>query len=161
VGDHATFLRGLDDEIAFALRERATGVDWVLPDALARGAARARGMATDPYAVGMEPLRSGKLLATGELGEPLASQLRSLAALHDARFVLAPVELRFERTAVAADAGAAAGETGTAILRVALIDARLAKAVWTGDVRGEPTAALTPAIAASIAGRFVDLIAAP
>jgi hypothetical protein len=110
----------------------------------------------------MDPLRPGRLLATGELGEPLASQLRNLAAMHDARFVLAPVELRFERAAAGGQQPAAAsGEAGTAVLRVSLIDVRLAKAVWSGDVRSDVATALTPAVAASVAGHFVDLIAAP
>ena len=54
---------------------------------------------TDPYALAEEPLRSPVAVdRRTRLAEPLASQLRTMVALHeDARLVLAPVELRFER----------------------------------------------------------------
>jgi hypothetical protein len=66
-----------------------------------------------------------------------------MIALHDSRFVLLPVELRFERDA--------AGQ-GLAVLRVDLIDGRL------GEVRSDPAATFSPALLASLATHFADLV---
>ena len=76
-------------------------------------------------------------VALSRYGDPLASQLRTMIALHEsARYVLLPVELRFEREA--------AGRS-YAMLRVVVVDARAAEARWVGEVRGD--AAANPAAA--------------
>jgi hypothetical protein len=72
-----------------------------------------------------------------------------MIALHDARAVLLPVDLRFERDA--------AGQ-GLAVLRVDLIDGRLGEVRWVGDVRSDPAATVSPALLASQAQHFADLI---
>jgi hypothetical protein len=88
------------------------------------------------------------------LGDPLATQLRTMVAMQEsARAVLLPVELHFERDAVKRD-------QGVAVLRVALIDGRLGEVRWIGDVRSEPSPTFSPALVTSVANKFADLITA-
>jgi hypothetical protein len=154
VGDPRAFLARLDDEIAFAVRQRGAATKWTWPDELTRLARRNASFATDPHDVAAEPLRPrpGQRPVV-EVRDPLASQLRSLVALRDARFALLPVEVRFEP--------AGGGTSGRAVLYLALVDARLATVVWTTQIASDtataPTAAALPA---SLGERFADLVAA-
>ena len=153
VGDAAAFLRQLDAELVFALGERSLGASWIFPERLATAARRSAGLAPDPYTVDASGLRPPvPRRGPPDLHEPLGSQLRALAALTDARYALIPVELRFERTGV---------DRGRALLHVVLADVRLAQAVWRGDVASDPATTFSPALAASLAARLTDLIAAP
>lgn len=153
ITDQRAWLGDLDGELAFALGERGLRGQWVFAEDLVRGFRRNPTLSPDPYRLTVEPLRTAGRLAPGtRLPEPLASQVRTLVAVHDARFVLIPLETGFEP---AADAG------GRARLRLALVDARLSDVRWIGEVRGDPHPTLTPAVAASLAARFADLIAAP
>jgi hypothetical protein len=146
------YLRSVDDEIAFALGERGFRTNWIFPEALAKAAKRNAGYTADPYALAAEGLRPpGQRNPALMLRDPLASQIRSLVALNDSRYVLFPVELRFEKD----------GGMGRAVLRVALIDARLSQLRWVGDVHSDPAATFSPGLAASLAGHLADLIAAP
>ncbi|MFL5577342.1 MAG: hypothetical protein ACJ79S_15395 [Gemmatimonadaceae bacterium] len=165
-GSPATYLANLDDEIAFALADRGVGRGWVMPRDVVRSARRNPTFATDPHALGVAPLLPGARAPRGgePLAEPLASELRTVVALGDARYVLVPVELRFERVAAPASAGGitapgAAAASGRAILRLALVDARAAKVRWSGDVASDPAPRLSPALAAGVAGRVADLVA--
>ena len=151
------YLAALDDEIVAALRDRGVVGHWVLPEQVVRSARRNPTFASDPHALSVEPLlpraRSGG--AASEIADPLRSQLRAITALsEDARFVLVPVELRFER----APADPAAGR---AVLHLALVDTRLAQVRWTGDVASDDASSLSPAVAASLADRVATLAAAP
>ena len=155
--DARGYLAALDDEIVAALRDRGVVGHWVLPEQVVRSARRNPTFASDPHALSVEPLlpraRSGG--AASEIADPLRSQLRAITALsEDARFVLVPVELRFER----APAGPAAGR---AVLHLALVDTRLAQVRWTGDVASDDASSLSPAVAASLADRVATLAAAP
>ncbi|HKG92639.1 MAG TPA: hypothetical protein VKA84_12130 [Gemmatimonadaceae bacterium] len=156
MGPAADYLRLVDDEIAFALRERQVGADWVFPPQLAATARRNAPVAADPYALEvaqlLAPPRSGGPV---EIVEPLAGQARSLVAFSDARYVLIPTELRFERRAQTAESGGAA----RAVLRVAVVDARLSRLRWAGDVASDTASAFSPAIAAGVAARLADLVA--
>ena len=87
-----------------------------------------------------------------EVVEPLAGQLRSLVALNDARYVLVPAELRFERAAQSAGAA-------RAVLRVTVVDARMSRVRWAGDVASDTVSAFSPALAAGVAARLADLVA--
>ncbi|MBA3891422.1 MAG: hypothetical protein H0X64_12920 [Gemmatimonadaceae bacterium] len=149
IGDDRQFLRTVDDEIAFSLGERV-GRQWSFARDVERMARRNATYAPDPYRLGAEVLRPGMRRRADQLAEPLASQLRTLTAMHEARYVLLPVEVRFER---------AAEGMGRAVLHIALIDTRLNRVAWTSDVRGDATASLTPAAAASVAVRLADLVA--
>ncbi len=145
-------LSEVDDEIAFALGERGFRTQWIFPEQLVRSAQRNAPHAPDPRALAAEGLRPlARRLSDGRLGEPLASQLRALVALHGARYALFPVELRFEKI----------GNGGRAVLHVLLLDARLSRATWGGDVRGDTASKYGRGLIASAANNLADLIAAP
>ncbi|HSJ65912.1 MAG TPA: hypothetical protein VK922_18665 [Gemmatimonadaceae bacterium] len=147
------WLATVDDEIAFALRERGAARRWTLPDDLRRAARRNAAFAPDPSTVAAQPLRPRGRQLPQRVPEPLISQLRSLIALRDeVRFALLPVEVRFEPLA---DGG------GRALLHLVLVDVRRAEFAWAIDVPSEPAAELSPALAASLGSRVADLIAAP
>ena len=152
-GATSEYLGGLDDEIAFALKERGFQSAWAFPDEVTRTARRNRAYAPDPHQLAAESLRG--LLRTEKdrrVLDPLATQIRSLVGLHDARFALFPVEVRFEKT----PAG-----SGVALLRVVLIDARASEVTWQADIMSDPSTTLSPALLASLAGHLADLIASP
>jgi hypothetical protein len=143
--------RQLDSSIARALEDRGLAQRWVMPPALSRTFERNRSYAADPYLLAMEPLRSASLVSGGKFGEPLSSQLRTMIALEaDARYVLLPVELRFEKEG--------AGLRG--VLRIAFVDPRTAEARWVGEVKGDAAVAPGPAFA-SVGQRVADLFLAP
>lgn len=143
--------RQLDSAILVALEARGLASRWVMPAALQRTFERNRSYATDPYQFGLEPLRAPKFETLSRYGEPLASQLRTMVALEaDARFVLLPVELRFERD----------GARMRGVLRTVFADPRLAEARWVGDVKGDAVSAAAAALA-SVAQRLADLFIAP
>jgi hypothetical protein len=148
------FLRVLDDEIAAALADRGLGQAWVFPDQLWRGHSRNPSLGVDPYRLATQPLRGVRLAVGDRISEPLASQLRALAAVHDGRLVLLPVEVFFD-----IDRAARTGRTG---LRLALVDARLAEVRWLGEVKARRSGTepdreqLT-----DVATRLADLVTAP
>ena len=143
--------RAMDSSIAVALGGRGLAERWVLPAELKRAFERNRSYAADPYQLAIEPVRSAKFVTEERYGEPLSSQLRTMIALHeDTRFVLLPIELRFEPV----------GSAARGVLKVALLDPRYAQARWVGDVKGD-AAATAPQALASVAGRVADLFVAP
>jgi hypothetical protein len=149
--DVRSYLASVDDEIAYALKERDVGTGWAPAAQMVRSAQANAAYATDPHALAVDALLSGRRQSDAPLAEPLASQLRTLVALADARFALLPVELRFEP---------ATQGTARAVLRMAIVDARLAQLRWVGEVGGDPSATLSSAVAASVAARVADLFAA-
>jgi hypothetical protein len=154
VGRSRDVLRTMDADIAAALEERGIRQRWVLPEQLAASYARNRAYGADPYALAEDPLRSPNLLAGTRLPEPLASQLRTMIALHeDARLVLSPVELRVERSG--------SGSTGRASLRVVLVDPRTSETRWIGQVQSDTASTWSPALTATLAQRLANLVAAP
>jgi hypothetical protein len=144
----------LDDEIAAALAERGLGQTWVFPDQLWRGHSRNPSLGVDPYRLASQPLRSARLAVGDRLPEPLASQLRTLVAVHDGRLVLVPIEVYF-------DIDRAAGSGRTA-LRLALADARFAEIRWLGEVKAaQPGTAPDRAQLVDVATRLANLVIAP
>lgn len=140
--------RYLDDELLKRLRERGLAANWILPADLVRAHERNRTYVVDPYQLAIEPLRSARFIAGSKYGEPLSSQLRTMIALHeDARLVLLPINLRLEG--------------GRAVLRVALLDPRLAEARWVGEIRSDSAGAPTPSSLSQVSGRLADLFIAP
>ena len=144
--------RQLDSLIATGFSDRAIGREWFMPPELVRAYERNRAYAADPYNLATDPLRPAAFIALSHYGDPLATQLRTMIALHtDARFVLVPVELRFQREQL--------GST-IAVLRVVIADARAAQGMWVADIRSEPT--LEPGKAlASVASKLADQFIAP
>jgi hypothetical protein len=154
-GANSAFLHALDSLVGAQLAER--GVAWPTPADVERAARRNPTYSPDPHRLAVNALLAGRRPPQdGAVADPLASQLRTIVALSDARYVVVPSEVRVERDA----AGAA-----RAVLRLVLVDARAAQLRWAGDVASEPAAAaapvLSPAAAATLAARFADLIAAP
>jgi hypothetical protein len=148
--------RRLDTSIVAILEERGLATRWVLPAELTRAYERNRAYAADPYQLVWDPVRSSRFKTGERYGEPLSSQLRTMIALHgDARYVLLPIELRFERDATGGSAG-----MGRGVLRAALVDARATEARWVGEVRGDVVGDHTAALA-SVAAKLVDLFVAP
>jgi hypothetical protein len=148
VGDERAYLTTVDDEIAFAIRERAFKGKWAFPADLARSARRNPGFAADPYAISVGPLAPVERDPDKFIAEPLAGQLRAFAGLFNARYAFVPVEMR-----VAPDASGG----GRATLHAVVVDTRAAKITWKGDVTGDVVRAFSPAIAAGLAGRVADL----
>lgn len=147
------YLGGLDDEIAFALKERGFQTAWAFPEEVKRTARRNSAYVSDPHSLAAEGLRA--LLRTEKdrrVLDPLATQIRSLVGLLDARFALFPVEVRFEKTP---------NGSGVALLRIVLIDARASEVTWQADIMSDPSPTLSPALLASLAGHLANLIAAP
>jgi hypothetical protein len=144
--------RSLDADILAALEERGLRKAWIFPDQLQQSFRRNASYATDPYALAEEPLRAPGVAIDTRLAEPLASQLRTLVALHeDARLILAPVDLRFEK----------AGAGGRGVLRLLLIDPRTSSVRWVGEISSDTVATFGPAVSASIASRLANAIATP
>ena len=148
-------LRALDDAVQKELAERGITRQWIFPADLVRAARANPSYGQDPYALAAGPLRVGDIPPGTPVGSPLVMQLRTMVALQEnARAVLLPVELRFERDT-------AAGR-GVAVLRLALLDGRLGEVRWMGDVRSESTPSFArDVLLRSVAARFADLITAP
>jgi len=146
------YLKSLDDELLFALGERGLKTQWVYPADLVRSMRKNPTYAVDPYTLAVDPLRNPNLQPGAKLTDPLATQLRTMIALQDARAVLIPVELRFEKDK--------SGQ-GIAILRLALLDGRLGDVRWVSEVKSDPSPTLSRTLLASIAGRIADLITTP
>ena len=151
-GSARELLDALDGEIASVLGERGVRGMWAFASDVARSAQRSPTLAPDPRTLAVNELALDRRKAGALLTEPLASQLRALVALHDARYALVPVELRIQPLG----AGSARG-----VLRAALVDARQSQVRWAGDVAGDSTAVLGPALAASVARHLADLVASP
>jgi hypothetical protein len=147
------YLRLLDDEIAAVLAERGLKSQWIYPADLVRAMKGSPTYAVDPYTLGVGILRNSMVVSGTRLGDPLATQLRTMVALHeDARAVIVPVELRFEKET---------NGQGSAVLRVAMLDGRLGDVRWIGSVRSDPADKLSRAVLSSLAAHFADLITAP
>jgi hypothetical protein len=150
IGRPADVQRNLDADLLAALEERGLRKRWIFPDDLQASFKRNASYAADPYALAEEPLRSPSLNVEQRLPEPLASQLRTLVALHeDARLILAPVEVRFEPS----------GTGGRAVLRLVLVDPRLSRPTWIGEVVSDSAPAFGPVISASLASKLANLVA--
>jgi hypothetical protein len=143
-------LATLDSVIADTLRSRVGNAGWVYASDVIRSAADNPTYATDPRAFAVNPLRSSSVKVADRLPEPVASQLRTMIALHDARLVLIPLDLTVERTA--------AGE-GHPVVHLVLVDPRSSIVRWIGQVVGPDSPAFTPGLSALIAARFADLFA--
>jgi len=143
--------RTLDADIMAALDERGLKSTWIFPPQLEQSFKRNASYAADPYTLAEEPLRSPMLAVDARLPEPLASQVRTMVALHDdVRLLLAPVELRLEK------AGATGGR---GVLRLVLLDARGSNVRWIGQVAGDSASAFGPKITASVAARLANVVA--
>ena len=151
VGAAQSVTMSLDSILADSLRGRIGNVrSWIFGQELAKSAANNPTYATDPYGLTVFSLRAPGVKVDDRLAEPLASQLRTMIALQDARMVLIPVELRFDRT----PAG-----LGRPMVRLVLVDPRASVVKWIAEVPGADQISFTPSYSASLAARFADLFA--
>jgi len=159
IGRLVDLQRTLDADISAAFEDRGLKRSWIFPDALEQSYRRNQTYASDPYALAEEPLRSPSLATQQRLPEPLATQVRTLIALHDdVRFVLAPVELRLEPVPAPPGGGSASGR---GVLRVVLLDARTSSVAWRDDIVSDTTSTFGPVVTASIASRLANVVAVP
>ena len=147
-GQAASYLRELDNAIAVALTERGVTSSWVLADRLIASARRNPIAMPDPTQIPADRMR-GRLVPGNVVGDPLASQLRALTAIGNARHALLPVELRFEHVAGGV----------RPVLRIVLVDTRTSMIRLSRDVVGDPHASFSPMILTNMAERFADLFA--
>jgi hypothetical protein len=147
------FMRSFDAALAAELGARGLATRWVYPEALVRAGRNNPSYSIDPYALAVGSLRGPGVATGARLGDPLATQLRTMIALQElARAVLIPVELRFDKTLEG---------QGIAVLRLALVDGRLGEVRWIGDVRSAPSATFSRELLTSVAAHSADLFAAP
>ena len=146
------FERTLDADIPAAFEDKGIKKGWLFPPELRASYRRNSSYAADPDNFALEPLRSPMLAIDTRLPEPLASQVRTLVALHDdTRLVLAPVELRLEP--VPGQPG------GRAVLRLVLLDARLSNVRWIGEIVSDPSPTLGASITANVAAKLAAAVA--
>ena len=154
ISDHDAYLSSLDSEIEFAFSDRGVKKVWVFPEALDAMAKRNQPYAPDPHGMAAQWLRyPGPKRLPEQLPDPLASQLRTLAALQEGgQLVFLPIELRFQPVP---------GGKECAVLRFAIFDAVRAKIIYMADVASDPAASFGPALAASLAGHLADQLGPP
>lgn len=140
-----------DSLLSEALNEHGLGGTWATPAEVQRAAKRNVMYAGDPRNLGAFPVRYGAKKDT-PLSDPLASNLRRIVALHDARYALVPVELHVNSEKPGG------GHLG---VRLLLVDARLSVPVWQVDLIGESAATYSPALLRKLATRVADLVVAP
>jgi hypothetical protein len=152
LGPSRETLRAMDDDIAAAIANRGLKAGWIFPADLAVSYKRNPTYATDPYALAEEPLRSPAFVAGSRLPDPLATQLRTMIALHEnARFVLLPIELRFEHVDTT--------NTSRATLTLATVDPRFSEVRWVGLIKTDTSSTDPQVLMAALARHFADLIA--
>lgn len=147
----ADILAAVDRALTDTLHDRVRNQAWVFADALVASSKNNPTYATDPHALSIQMLRSPKLQVAERLTEPLATQLRTMLALHDGRLVLIPIELRFDRT----PAGAA-----RPVLHLVMVDPRLSDVRWVADVAGADLSSFSPSFTAALAANLADLFVA-
>jgi hypothetical protein len=146
------YLKSLDDEIAFALAERGLKTQWIYPADLLKSMRGNPTYAIDPYTLAADPLRNPDVKPGAKLSDPLATQLRTMVALQDARAVMLPVELRFEKDKTG---------QGIAILRLAVLDGRLGEVRYLSELKSDPSPTFSRGLLASVANKVADLVTAP
>lgn len=123
---------------------------WVFPAQLAQAAKRNPTYAVDPWSIrAPEAVRRLERSRQATLAEPVASQLRVLVGLENARYALVPVAWHVEP----ADAG-----TGRVVMHLAVIDVRAARLHWSGDVRSDTASSPSPSLLASLMANLADLV---
>ncbi|MDE3152571.1 MAG: hypothetical protein KGL93_10035 [Gemmatimonadota bacterium] len=145
-------LRQLDSAIVAEFDARGLNGTWYFAPTLEKSYQLNSTYAANPYMLAETALR-GEIRVGKTYGEPLATQLRTMIALQDgARFVILPVDVRFET----------AGEgQGVAVLKLVLVDARTTEFQWVHEVKSDPAAAFGPPVLASLARHFADLVVSP
>lgn len=150
IPNRAAYLAALDDQIEAAMTSRGIK-SWAFGREVERASKMNSILMTDARSLSAEWLR-GRTLPETAVRDPLAQQVRGLVGLKGNRYALLPVEVRFQNRGPG---------TGVAILRIVMIDSRMALIKWIGEVESDPTRTFSPALAANVAAHFADLVLAP
>ena len=150
IQNRAAFLSDLDNQIERVFTERGLK-GWTFGREVERASKLNSILMTDARSLSAEWLR-GRVLPETTVRDPLAQQVRGLVGLKGSRYALLPVEVRLENRT---------GGTGVAILRIVMIDSRMAMIRWVGEVTSDPMRTISPALTTSLATHFADLVVAP
>lgn len=160
-------LRAMDAELEFAFGERRSAEDWVLPSDLRRTMERNPSLSIKPDRLAYNPL----LVPINDrkyIPEPLHTQLRTLAAMYDTRYVLVPVRLTVEvestdearsGSEVAYSGGDAVAPAQRAYMLAAMIDIRRSDVLWLGEFVGDPGTSDSGSLLATLANRMAEQLA--
>ena len=148
-GPDSTVRQRVDSTLESLLTDRGVN-QWVYPPALTRSAKRNPTYLINPHSIRASgAIRAASRTPQQMILEPLASQLRGLAGVSDARWALVPLELRFVTD----------GATRSrAQLSLAVIDVRGSQVRWSGDVMGDSHADYSFAAIVSAVQRAADLV---
>lgn len=154
--DEAEVLEALNAELTFAFGERRAAADWASPGMVVRRAKRNPLLGIDPERVAyqglIEPIE-------GQLYEPLHGQLRALAALFGARFVVLPLAVWDRPGEPEEETGAGPRPRRRAVLLVAMIDIRSSRVLWHGEIEGGAAPPDSPALLGTLADRVARAMA--
>jgi hypothetical protein len=160
-------LRAMDAELEFAFGERRAAEDWVLPSELRRTMERNPSFDIKPDRMAYSPLLV-PIDHRKYIPEPLASELRALAALFDTRYVVVPVRLTVETEStdegrsgseVAYGGGDAVAPAQRAYLLTAMIDIRRSDVLWLGEFTGDPGTSDSGSLLATLANAIAAQLA--
>jgi hypothetical protein len=156
------YLHHADTLFQESLEQHAYKIKWVFAPQLRRSADRSAGMIQDPDNLSEQQLLPGLWKPNAPLYDPLAAQVRSVISAQNARYVVAPVEIRFITAREAAGASGpppadSVPHVQVAVLRLALLDAQGTYVIWGGDVVSD-TARTAEAATASLATKLGELL---
>lgn len=141
-------------ELGYALESRGTDAgDWHPPAEVVERTGRNPTLDVEPTRLAASLL--GGISVGGRIPAPLHGQLRRIAALFGARYLLVPLRVGYQPSDTAVGPGGAeARTTGRAVLDLALVDIRRGGLLWRGTVRGEEADRDSPALLATLAARL-------
>jgi hypothetical protein len=160
-------LRAMDAELEFAFGERRSAEDWVLPSELRRTMERNPSLDIKPDRIAYSPLLV-PIPDRKYIPEPLHTELRTLAALYDTRYVVVPLRLTVETESVddarsgsevAYGGGDAVAPAQRAYLLAAMIDIRRSEVLWLGEFNGDPGTSDSGALLATLANNVAEQLA--
>ena len=125
IGERVARGNSADSVLAEFLVERVPEIDWVPPDVLRAGAARAPGILTSPDKMGTAMLRAE---GVEQVPDPLRSQMRNLTGVVADRYAMVPAVVAF----VPGTAG-----RGSAEVALILVDVRFGTIAWRTVAAGE------------------------
>jgi hypothetical protein len=146
------WLDSLDAAFERELRARRANSNWAFANDLARSARRNPTFAADPYTIRVgDAVRQLERRRDAVIAEPVASQLRALTGLHDARYAFVVSEVRFETV------GGSSPPAARAVAHAAVLDVRGSSLSWARDIASDAFAEPSAALVASLASRLADL----
>ncbi len=149
-GPDAALKVRVDSLVETAFRDRGL-LQWSYPSALVRAVRRNPTYLADPTALRASiALRAAARNQDKTVGEPLASQLRALAAISGARYALVPMDVRFDSDS--------AGARGAVRLALSMVDVRTARLVWMGEVASGMQSDFSFTLVDDVIQRAADLV---